>query len=357
MKAPLPRSFLSNSFFDEGALLSVNERELILACNDQGIFPRTSPFKPSFKNAYFLKPRFFLQEVDQPRFYSSIVKVQNLESEEEKAFETLNQGLASLSWEVDEVEYKRAFDDVMKKIHKGDIKKAVPYINFKAPKPNKFNQKFLPYIIHSISKFQSSEYLYGFWTLSQGFVGVTPEVLVSRWGSGGVVKTMALAGSEKISSSKSMTSNPKLLEEHKWVIQDIQNSLSDFDVKIGCTYEKTYHAIKHLRTDISFESQDCVEALISLLAPTSALGVYPKNKLDQVKDILGGEARRDYGAPFAFVNSEEFHCVVSLRGLFWDENFLYIPVGGGLVSESTYEDERQELNLKFESVRSKLGLV
>lgn len=355
------KSFKDSSFFDSGALISINEVELILASNDSNAFS-TVPYKSSFlkKEAYFLKPRFFLQEINHPHFYSSTVKVQNLEFKAlkpKKDFKNLKESLSSLPWEAEEEEYKSKFYRSMKEIQKGTIKKAVPYMNFKSLKPKNFNSEFLPYILHAISKFQANEYLYGSWTLSEGFIGVTPEVLVSRWEeSDSIVKTMALAGSAKVSDLRPMKLNSKLLKEHQYVVQDIQESLSDFNVKTGCTYEKTYHSIKHLRTDISFESKNHAETLISSLAPTSALGVYPKTQLSLMKDVLGGEKRGHYGAPFAFVNSQKFHCLVILRGLFWDENYLYIPVGGGIIKESTYEEEREELNIKFESVKFKLGL-
>lgn len=48
--------------------------------------------------------------------------------------------------------------------------------------------------------------------------------------------------------------------------------------------------------------------------------------------------------------------VVAIRGVFWREDTVLLPSGGGLVAGSEFEAEWEELELKRAWVRRALGL-
>jgi anthranilate synthase component 1 len=59
-----------------------------------------------------------------------------------------------------------------------------------------------------------------------------------------------------------------------------------------------------------------------------------------------------------FCNSEgEAHFVVMIRGLFWDDTHARIYAGCGVVEQSVFEKEWEEVKLKMKSIEKNFGLV
>jgi isochorismate synthase EntC len=168
--------------------------------------------------------------------------------------------------------------------------------------------------------------------------------------------SMALAGTLASDSADDMLKDPKLLDEHQLVIDDISEKLHDHRLFWGQTFEKKYGAIKHLCSHLEFASTLNLHSIIARLSPTSAVGTYPSALWTKYQDLLQAHTRAAYGAPFGLVMPEQTRIVVCLRGLFWDEGFLYIHVGGGITAQSDYKTEINELELKFKSTKAKLGL-
>jgi menaquinone-specific isochorismate synthase len=168
---------------------------------------------------------------------------------------------------------------------------------------------------------------------------------------------MALAGTrqkEKFTEDpESFLRDPKELREHQIVIDDIVERLQTAGtVKVGKTASLELNYLAHLYTPIQMASNDelSFEKLVDLLHPTPALGISPRAQIELLrkwrdpKDILG--------APFG-VRWEKgaYLCVVAIRQLQWDEKFYYIGNGCGIVAESEFDDEWNELKIKRDSVR------
>lgn len=265
--------------------------------------------------------------------------------------------LETLDWVADWTRYKKAYEQFVTYIHEGSLKKAVPFASFQTQKPKDFHRLYLPVILNKLLAAQTQDqFVYGLWNSQAGFIGQTPEILVAKNTSKSMYSSMALAGTLPSSSPIDMLADPKLANEHQLVIQDISQKLNDHQLQWGKTHEKKYGPIKHLYASVEFESDLDLDLLIRRLSPTSAVGTYPSTDWVKYKDLLQTETRGAYGAPFGLVTPAQTRVIVCLRGLFWDQDRLYIHVGGGMTSQSDYKTEINELELKFESTKAKLGL-
>lgn len=197
---------------------------------------------------------------------------------------------------------------------------------------------------------QEDRWLYGFWSKGQGFLGVTPELLVQREFQ--TVRSMALAGTSKV---EAFLPDAKNNREHQLVVDEIQKRLSLMgEVKVSATEQWTIGSIKHLRAFLQCEATSpvsCAE-LVELLHPTPALGSLPQlaKRSDQVR--YDAEDRKHFGAPFGFIaDSDNETFVVSIRCVDWDGRKMRLGSGCGVIAESVLELEWQELQAKRQSVR------
>jgi isochorismate synthase len=358
-----------NLFLDNGAIITMannhthffTEIDKTIGSGDNLLGKQV----PSVNQPYFINPEFTLKALSQQiKFKSHSTQIFdvlcdhhdfNLKNEVSKSSEDkLTKGL---NWISDINAYKEKYQNIMNFFKMGQLKKAVPFMTYKALKPKNFNQEVLPTIIQRLDKFKHpEEYLYGLWSEGKGFVGSTPEVLIQRKPNSADYNTMALAGTLPVNDSIDMLLDSKLAEEHKMVMQDIGKKLFDHEVYWDLPQEKKYKILKHIHAEATFSSDLDLKSLVERLSPTSALGVYPSENWRDYGDILGLDYRGSYGAPFGLVTDTELMVLVCLRGLFWDQDHLYIHVGGGVTAQSIYDQEIKELELKFLSTKTKLGI-
>ena len=91
------------------------------------------------------------------------------------------------------------------------------------------------------------------------------------------------------------------------------------------------------------------------LHPTPALGAYPRGEAGTswLASLDPAGERRRFGAPFGLRwPSGAGRCVVAIRGLQYHHGRLEIWAGCGVVPQSRYEDEWQEVLDKIQSVRA-----
>ncbi len=359
---------LSSSFYESGSVLTMGDFKTYAAdiSND----------KTSSPEAYAIVPEFSLQHLEKKW---TISHLKELKPEiQNTAKPDLLSELKSTNWSADLENYHRRYTEIKKLISSGEIKKAVPFLTYKISKPKDFNQRYLPQLInHLMNNKPESEYIYGFWNTSKGFLGCTPEFLIQKLNLKPTekqekklnskdaihpknlaekIQTMALAGTLPASNSSNMLADLKLKEEHRFVMDDISEKLANLILEWSTPKEKVFGLVKHIHATADFDDVTSIENLIQKLSPTSALGVYPKEKLKDLKDLLAIDTRGSYGAPFGYVFRDQFNIIVALRGLFWDDKTISIHVGGGVTDKSEYQTELDELNLKFLSTKKKLGL-
>jgi menaquinone-specific isochorismate synthase len=260
--------------------------------------------------------------------------------------------------------FKKAFDDLFRLFQAGRLQKGVPYLF--ARSSNAMNEERLKNSLHRALTIlnQRGGYLYGHWHLSSGVLGLTPELLFSHSEEHpSKVHTMALAGTCPLSeANEAFLKNEKERHEHQLVVHGIYASLKKLGtVKKGEMQLLKLSKLAHLMTPIEidlFHSFD-FDNLVKCLHPTPALGAFP---LEEGREWLQGLQREIprhfYGAPIGIKYSKSglSKCYVAIRNVQWDERGMRIGAGCGVVQESLFEKEWQEIQLKISSIREQLAL-
>lgn len=192
--------------------------------------------------------------------------------------------------------------------------------------------------------------LYGLWTKKSGFLGVSPEPIYTFDNGHGYTK--ALAGTYT-SNDSGILNDPKELNEHHFVVEDIVEKLSPLVGNICYGEPKiiNYGSISHLQTDISFESEFMeFDKTIKALSPTAALGGYPKENvytyMKQLNYFEMEKEERVFGGVLGIEADDYNFGLVAIRNLFWNNSEVTIHSGCGVVKESVISKELNEVRSK-----------
>ncbi|MCM2282510.1 MAG: chorismate-binding protein [Bdellovibrionaceae bacterium] len=213
--------------------------------------------------------------------------------------------------------------------------------------------------------------LYGWWTQTEGILGLSPELLFSIENSRDL-QTMALAGTRRgrLSEAEQIAflADPKERTEHQWVVDDLRERLSRFGrVEIGTTTVLQLPTLAHLHTPIRVRAERTLDmsTVVQALHPTPALGYAPRSLgMDWMKSWDQEPQRERFGAPFGVQwlteSGPRSECLVAIRNVQWSdiagEREWRLGAGCGLVEQSVLENEWRELAAKRDSVRQLLGL-
>lgn len=268
---------------------------------------------------------------------------------------------AAIDWEIDQPEYfKKAFNDLMGDLESHRLQKAVPYVFAKSPLL--MTQERLKQSLRK--SLEGSGYLYGFWNEGEGLLGLTPELLFSHsQKSPKVVKTMAVAGTcHPSQDQEAFFNNQKERHEHQLVVQGISQSLHHLGaLNIGTIQLLQLPKLIHLMTPIELELNNPFqfEPFVQALHPTPALGAFPKEEGEKWLEFYNKQIPRHYyGAPIGFNDpiSGISRCFVAIRNVQWNRSGMFIGAGCGVVKQSQYENEWEEIQHKIKAIRSQLHL-
>lgn len=204
------------------------------------------------------------------------------------------------------------------------------------------------------------QWRYGFVEGSSGFCGVTPELLLQV--EGHRLETMAVAGTAARGEEESFADDQKEIREHEMVVSFLQQELEALG-RVGREPRGVVRVggVTHFRSRIGVDlsARLGMGELVRLLHPTPAVGCLPRR--GRLIAVLGGMRERvgcpaAFGAPFGLMHAGRFHCVIAIRGLFWEGDRIDLPAGCGLIAESRVEREWAEMALKREAVREIFGL-
>lgn len=261
-------------------------------------------------------------------------------------------------------QFETLYSKALSSIKAGEILKAVPYSEKSISRQLTLEDKgaLLKELLDSTNKSEGT--LYGAWSENQGFLGYTPEslfIVQSKY-----LETMALAGTCSSSTTpERLLEDPKERHEHALVVESLLENLRPLG-KLSVKPVKLFPgpSLWHLKTQISLELKQKISSegaleLVEKLHPTPALGGYPKNRVREILEDFDSLFPRGYfGAPMGFCNSDgEAHFVVMIRGLFWDDTHARIYAGCGVVEQSVFEKEWEEVKLKIKSIEKNFGLV
>lgn len=264
--------------------------------------------------------------------------------------------LPKIQWqEPSHDEYLNSFNLHYEKIRKSELSKAVPFVFDRSD--SRPNTDQIWHFLKQLSGFQNPLIPYGYWNETEGFLGLTPEILFHKKGLS--IASMALAGTEKKTGSPPrLQMDAKIRKEHQFVADELSQRWSE----LGHVDQSPLQILElptlfHLLTNfhVQLKNEISAEKIVSLFHPTSAVGVIPHEKWKSLEDIPGQRERGFYGAPVLFQLSEsEQLALVALRQVQWDKNGMRLGAGGGILLESRQELEWDEVLAKIESVKKLL---
>lgn len=352
-------SFCLTDFLQSGSIMSLPQNKLLLGWGEPRRFSTKAidSHKPAF---YFTD--FFLTTAQPWIQYSQWMEI---------SYEDFNYQLQSVvqpsicNWNICKPEqFKQTFDELKQLLQTGQLQKGVPYLF--AHSSHCMDEKRLQFCLAKSLDAMKHQmgYLYGHWHLSSGVLGLTPELLLSHTQERpNRVQTMALAGTCHPSfCQESFLKNEKERYEHQLVVEGISQSLQPFGtIKIKEIQLLHLPKLTHLMTPIEVELDHAFDfdTLVNTLHPTPALGAYPpeegKKWLQHLQEQI---PRHYYGAPLGFHDFRNgiSQCVVGIRNVQWNKSGMRIGAGCGVIKQSSFDKEWQEIQLKIQSIRDQFNL-
>ena len=348
-------------FFHSGAIVSLSRHRHLAAWG--------TPEHLAFSELMTDQPAFYFSDffLNNPRPWTQYKQWRVISTDELKAqfIKVANKNIDECPWSfIDEILFYKTFNELKKLIEEGELQKGVPYIF--AHSPAQMNARRLKFSLKRAA--QTVElgggYLYGQWRFPDGILGITPELLFSHhMHFPKSVQTMALAGTSSLKKSKEeFYHNPKERHEHDLVVQGICEALKPLgSTQTGEVQLLQFPRLMHLMTpiELSLNRSFNFEELVKCLHPTPALGAFPVARGRQwLKAIQQHTPRNFYGAPIGFVFSQEEQagCFVGIRNVQWDIDGMKIGAGCGVVKQSVFENEWNEIQLKINAIRDQFGI-
>ena len=187
----------------------------------------------------------------------------------------------------------------------------------------------------------------------------TPEILLEgeglNWRTIALAGTMKLEGDQLNGEGETLRWSTKNIQEQRMVATYITECLEQFTGEIREEGPRTVRAanLVHLRSDFTFTLPDNQHLgnLLYALHPTPAVCGLPKREAFQF--IIRNEhtPRRYYSGFMGPLLMERTHLYVSLRCMNIEGNTCHLFAGGGLLKESTEEQEWAETEAKMETMR------
>jgi menaquinone-specific isochorismate synthase len=278
---------------------------------------------------------------------------------------------ASLAWgPPDQARFAAGFDSLRERIDDGSLHKGVPITVMTASVGADEAGALFARLLARVPDLPPNLCAYGFYRPSQdtgsGFpeflIGATPEMLFEFDGARSL-STMAVAGTRRAGGdSASLDRSAKDRDEHQAVVDDLLAQLSGWGRPTASAVEvRSFGELEHLAVDIRVDASGALdfEAVTRRLHPTPALGVFPRGRVgtDWLAGIDPRGERKRFGAPFGVRwPSGAGRCLVAIRNLQYRGGRLEIWAGCGVVPQSRYEDEWQEVRDKMRAVRALWGV-
>jgi isochorismate synthase EntC len=343
------------SFLNEGAVIQTGPDHFKLFIG---------PFQPTNdinkQHILLYKPEFwdFINKKNTNKVYLTSEEIFELNRKEIiELFRVVSKPEADhmISWQTpDKIAFDNQFRWLKQQFKSNALKKGLPITQQIGLG---FNPNSKVQIINQILQKTSQQYLYGFWGQGSGFIGFTPEVLVSAQQQ--KLTTMALAGTWSKQSVESLDfTDPKIQEEHQIVVQDILTQLSEQKlIQQEPTKILELEYLVHLKTEFEFSGESVVP-FIEKLHPTAALGLFPRSEklFIELSQFDLQNSRKNFGAPFGYIGSDSSFLVVAIRNIYWNKTQISIFSGCGVTEESDLESEWSELDAKRNSVKKTFGL-
>jgi isochorismate synthase len=276
------------------------------------------------------------------------------------AVATLPRGSLRVTSVPDPNAYVAAVAEARRRIRAGDLEKVVLARMLIAQADHDFDRRAL------LSRLRAAEpdaYTFA----AGGFIGASPELLVSR--EGGTVRARPLAGtiarrSDPVAdegAARSLHASEKDRAEHRLVVDAVRAALEPVTVSLEIDDEP--HAIAtskvwHLATDVVGKTRDGLDALslASLLHPTPAVCGTPREAARTAIKELEQIERALYAGAVGWMDARgDGEWAVALRCAEMQGRIALLFAGAGIVAGSDPEAELAETDAKFRSMLEALG--
>lgn len=353
-------AFVLNDFLKSGAIMSSSDDKLLIGWGEPSYF--------SLNNVNRNQPAFYFSDFFLTASQPWIQYCNWLEITKEEFFGLLGLMIQPqrCEWVIDRPErFEEAFGELNDLLQSGELLKGVPYLFSRSS--DLMNDARLHYSLkQGLSALDEKKgYLYGHWDLSKGVLGVTPELLFSHDGScqKNTVHTMALAGTCHASRKQDeFLKDEKELYEHQLVVQGISQHLQSFGaVKVGEMQLLQLPRLNHMMTpiEVDLKRDFDFDQLVNALHPTPALGAFPRSAGNAwLQNFQRHTPRHYYGAPVGFqcFRTGRSQCFVGIRNVQWDQSGMRIGAGCGVVKQSHFTKEREEIQLKIKAIQEQFQL-
>ncbi len=270
---------------------------------------------------------------------------------------------AGLEWlDADREDFRQSFETIQQLIASGELHKAVPVAHRRAL--GDFSDQAKGHALANSLKI-SLDYqvsVFGLWDQNQGIIGITPESLFTMQADG-TITTMALAGTRSNEpGTPSLLADSKEVREHAIVIEGVVERLSPFaELTVSPVSERKLNSLVHLHAEIKARPNrpTAFEDWVRALHPTPAIGAWPTEAgMRWIQSEPNSKKRIKHGAPFGAMipGTDVVQCLVAIRCVQWQENSVQITAGCGILAESLFEKEWNEVNSKMDSVQFGLRL-
>ena len=339
--------------------MSLNHDRLLIGWGDSSRFSFKE--KDNSKPAFYISD-FFLTSPSPWVQYSKWMEIErgdfSKELESQLFFDSSN-------WVIDQPEtFRNAFKELQQLLFSQTLKKGVPYLFCRSS-----TQMTLSRLQFTLQKGldhlkKKSGFLYGYWDASHGVLGITPELLFSHEEKfPQTVHTMALAGTSSLKQSQEeFINSEKERREHQLVVEDIYKKLQLLgEVKVGEVQLCDVSPLIHMKSSMTANLREPFnfDQLVNLLHPTPALGTFPSQEgRGWLRRFEQHTPRHYYGAPIGFqtICSEISKCFVAIRNVQWDSSGMRIGAGCGVIQQSLYEREWDEIQFKIKAIREQFHL-
>ena len=187
----------------------------------------------------------------------------------------------------------------------------------------------------------------------------TPEILLDGkaqdWRTIALAGTMKLEGDQLNGEGETLTWSTKNIQEQRIVATYITECLEQFTGDFREEGPRTVRAanLVHLRSDFTFKLADNehIGDVLQALHPTPAVCGLPKR--EAFNFIVKNEhtPRRYYSGFMGPLQMDDTHLYVSLRCMNIEGDKCHLYAGGGLLKDSTEEQEWQETEAKMETMK------
>lgn len=254
--------------------------------------------------------------------------------------------------------YSNCFHTFTEPLLQGELDKLVLSRRLPLPRPARFSPGRAFY---RACRQYSRSYIYLCHTPQTGtWLGSTPEILLS--GKAGAWHTVALAGTLPLRNGDlPVVWDDKNRREQQIVAAYIRKQLRSLGIRFeeSAPYAARAGALAHLKSDFRFAlpRHNNLGDLLSLLHPTPAVCGLPKEEAYRFILRHEGYDRSYYSGFIGWLDPEgQSDLYVNLRCMHLSPGRCILYAGGGLLSSSSLEDEWQETEDKFQTMKWLLNM-